>query len=217
MLTALRALGCPGSFCCIQNLPCPFNQLFSVKSSLRGINRYLEEAIGANAKAFDCLGDLSNLFRQLSETTLHDVSWRQIRSYMISDSLEVIPDVVAPVVEGLGLGPDGVAAGGPGGVNACALRIGGYLRGIPLCAHSLVHIPGVGTGRIERVEIPALGGPFEAHAPHRVGAAEESSLVLVADPGKQDPLQLEAAADGVRLLLRWLPYLLYHFRNKLFD
>jgi hypothetical protein len=72
------------------------------------------------------------------------------------------------------------------------LRVSGYVRGVPLNVNSLVHLTGIGTYRLRRIE--------HAQDPHprkiaRGGAAEASNILAVADPSMQDSLIQTAEPD----------------------
>lgn len=82
-----------------------------------------------------------DLIRGLITTTPREISWRSLRSYLLVDSLNIIPNDETQKNHD----------------DQCSVRITGYLRGCPLYLHSLAQIKDVGTGKIVNVGIHEYG------------------------------------------------------------
>lgn len=155
---------------------------------MREIQRHLESEISTDIKIAHSQ-DGAQILRLLSSTIPHDISWRSIRSYMLADSIQIIPDEVVAESESAGAV-----------VPTFSVRLSGYLRGKPLCVHSLGHLPSVGTGRIVSIEAPLAGGPCDVRSSSSVeGVMGEgaTSIILHADPEQQDSLTLVAPGAGI--------------------
>lgn len=85
------------------------------------------------------------------------LSWRQHRSYFISSDVELLPD----------------KANEPNS-DRCNVRIGAYIRGVPLNVNSMVHFVGVGMGQISRISMDKISdGSREDSFFHRTIYADD--------------------------------------------
>jgi pre-rRNA-processing protein TSR1 len=182
-IAALQAQGIPDCVCCIQNIEL-INQdrkfLSETKNQIaKTIRSILPSStrtvyIGHNQE----VGSLGNdIGRLLSCITPKDLSWRSIRPYMLPDSFEILQQ------------------SGQTTAGTIDLKVCGYLRGVPLSANSLMHIPGGGTGRLESVT-PATS-PFHANREDKTTLPVQNMKVdkIVADSSLQDSLVRDAEVD----------------------
>lgn len=182
ILEAVKALGCPTMICAMAG----YSEITNNAKKLRSVTRYIESVLEEGVKVVDSL-DGVHLIRHLSTIAVKDIHWRANRSYLLADNVVVNQE-------------EGSDAG------VCKVQLNGYLRGRPMNLHSLCHIVGAGTGRVDRIKLsPPGAGPLESLSKQiRFGVATSSpdgiqlgDNVLVADREKQDSLVLEAANDGV--------------------
>jgi hypothetical protein len=115
--------------------------------------------------------DTSMLIRTLRNMRGKPVSWRAQRSYLLADKSTVR---VTPQEQDSGSG----SGSGP----RYRVELGGYLRGRPMQVHSLVHLVGVGAGRVARV--------WQGAPPHARNAASEHMGEIVADKSRCAIVQL---------------------------
>jgi hypothetical protein len=133
------------------------------------IHKTLEMAVSSDVKVVEGAG-ATQLIRQLFSSSVKEIGWRQIRSYLVADKCTLI-DVTTP-------GASVVDGNSTHAHTTQRLQVGGFLRGKPLPVNSLVHVPGMGTGRIASIQCnPALqpGGGSR-------GARGAEPLTLLADP-----------------------------------
>jgi pre-rRNA-processing protein TSR1 len=171
-ISALKAVGCPEIMCCVEG----YEMLSGKKlvDTKKILTRTLQAAFDPNVKIAEAhKPDL--LCRTLCSTSTRKVVWRTERSYLLADNVAV-------------------------DVSEKELTMSGYLRGQHLALNSLVHIPGVGTGRIVRVT--AGKSPFP-NTKSIVSAMSTEDNTLVADEEDQDPLELEADATGIEGEQTW--------------
>ena len=102
--------------------------------------KYLESILYNELKIFD-FTNFSQMIRIISNTTPTDISWREIRSYIIPESFETIDPSLIEMVN-----TDDVS-------NTISYKIKGYLRGQPLRIDSLLYIMNHGTYRIESINL----------------------------------------------------------------
>lgn len=123
-----------------------------------------QELIESDVKCIDD-NNMSLLVRTISVTPAKPLTWRSHRSYLVGEAVEIEP-----------------TAATAGAAATCRVRLSGYLRGAPMNVDSLMHIPGVGTCRVESVEcVPNYG----RHARH--GAEDnqgQNIATLKANPSK---------------------------------
>jgi hypothetical protein len=135
-LTAIKADGLPDCVCCLQGFGSALGDIpvdFKRQAQLA-----CQELVAADVKCIDD-SNTSLLIRTISVAPAKQLTWRSHRSYVVGEKVEVD----APSA------PD---------APTCRVRLSGYLRGAPMNVDSLVHIPGVGTCRIESIEcVPNFG------------------------------------------------------------
>jgi hypothetical protein len=76
------------------------------------------------------------LGQALSDSSKRSLRWRNQRSYMLSNQVHIEPQ----------------AQTNSSSATKYRMIMTGCLRGVPMYAHSLVHICGVGVGRITRIK-----------------------------------------------------------------
>ncbi len=173
-VSALKAAGSPEVLCCAQNF-----DLLNGKNLLetrKALSKQLDECIWPDVRI--CEAHKADLFcRMLCNTTPRTVAWRSTRSYLFGDNVQVF-----------------ASGGGIEGKEPYAM-ISGFLRGRHMALNSLVHIPGVGTGRISKV----IAGQsiFPGGRKIDMEMDEIACTPLVAEKDKQDPLIMEADSSGV--------------------
>ena len=187
-ISALLAIGCPNLMCCVSGLEVGEDASSAARAQMqemrRVVHKQVASIIGDDVQICDCC-DSQQLARLLAQASSRDVGWRSIRSYLLADSVEVVASSSS----------DG----------SCSLRVGGYLRGRPLCRSALVYIAGAGAASVASVELPAEGGPLEQHYAslrRRGGAAPCSdgpagAIFIASDVTKQDSLEMESAVDAL--------------------
>ena len=230
ILAALNAQGIPESLCCVQGM-----DSFQGKALVerrKFVTRVLEAEVltGASvARVFEYTisspvttamesissstplrqhqhaksDGIAQLARHISSLTPKEMTWRSIRSYVFATSCEDVSLSSSAVVDST-----------KGSCNAgTTARIGGYLRGRPLPVNSLMHIVGVGTGRITQVVVGTGHSTRHHGSASGQGAAAEAApstmdivhhdisgvLMLRADAEQQESLVLESCnidADG---------------------
>lgn len=135
---------------------------FDYSSGLGGSNsvakqadlRHAVQAAAASAIGPDvkCIQEENSalLIRSISVCIPRDVSWRNHRSYLLSEKVEMLPsaDVTEPTR---------------------TIKVSGFLRGTPMHLHSLMHVAGVGACRVVSVETAV--SPYE-----RTGGLIETAL-----------------------------------------
>jgi len=117
------------------------------------------------------LRHLGNLKRKLNNL-------RDKRSHVIAESAEM---------EEGGESEDGTHG---------TLRVTGYVRGQPLSANRLVHLPGVGSFALDRIETSPDDHPLErSRGRDAVMADEETKVLAKRDPARAEALQSENEPD----------------------
>lgn len=153
-LSAMKAQGCPDLMCCMQGF-----ESFTGKALIdrkKTVIRICETEVTSYVKVLEFLNNgqmsddsrnasVSHICRQLCSMSPKDIGWRSIRSYLLSQTCEQLPKLS---------GSDEV------GKSTESIRVTGFLRGRPLPVNSLVHIVGVGTGRIKEITV----GGNKAHS-----------------------------------------------------
>ena len=191
VISALKAVGCPEVLCCLQGVEkLSGKKIIDMRQSVQHL---LESALGSDVKIVDvCRPEL--MCRQLCNATPRVLAWKHSRSFMLGDSIQVAFPATT------------VNQGGDSVNRGYSLQIGGFLRGKPLLVNSLVHIPGAGTCRVERVSFATEPFPGSSRNRRRdksvVGPVDNATSsqpesVVFADPSQQDPLTMEAVNDGL--------------------
>lgn len=180
MITALKAAGLPAVVGVVQGL----DTLKGKKQSdmKKWGQRFFETEFAGQAKAIDA-SNSSLLARTLSTTAPRRIHWRSIRSYLIADSTEIIPEE------------------GPRGAEVGTLHVRGYIRGRPLGVNQVVHVGDAGHFGLRQIN--SATEPFPVKLKDRGVAARaeqtavpnsESQVLARADPERED-LSVEATVD----------------------
>lgn len=172
IVSAVNAIGCPEILFCYQGI----NRIHAklTKSVKQLVQDDVEKTFGATAKVGD-LSKTSLITRQLCNMSSRSLSWRKNRSYLVADTWEM-----------QATNEDGTAS----------VKIKGYLRGRPMALNSLMHLCGVGAGRIDVVR--SGGNPFSTSRGGRTEvemAGDSGDAFLRADESKQDSLKIEADSN----------------------
>lgn len=177
-MKALKALGCPEVICVVQGLkgarPTP-------KAALKDLEKYLMTVLSVPLTAMDA-DQPDVICRQLSSTSVKDVSWRSNRSYVVADSVSV----------------DRIDSSSNDQVNDTTethvIRVRGYVRGCPMYIHSLGHLPGVGSCRVSQVHVSSASRRTDSRDGSNAGA---DTQVYKANPEEQEPMTLFAQGDAL--------------------
>lgn len=121
--------------------------------------------------------------KALSDVSVNKLRWRASRSYLLSDSVEIVSQDDEQQV-------------------AC-IKVTGCLRGLPLYAHSLMHLYNVGPARITKISKANVASTKSKHGTKSMEEEGEDMEVIDAmdsievDVSKQDGLETEAVPDGL--------------------
>lgn len=182
MITALKAAGLPAVVGVVQGL----DVLKGKKQSdmKKWGQRFFETEFAGQAKAIDA-SNSSLLARTLSTTAPRRIHWRAIRSYLLADSTEVVPE------------------SGSRGDKFGTLHVRGYVRGRPLDVNQVVHVGDAGHFGLRQINSAAE--PFPVKPKDRGGGALKGEsaapsagveVLARADP-ERDDLSVEAAVDNL--------------------
>jgi len=170
-LSTLQAVGCPDLVCCLQGLSAELER--AQHDIKRDAIRHIESVVSVPITPFEDY-NAPSMCRHLCSSAVKGITWRNTRSYMMTDHIEHMTST---------------------DVTSGSIRVQGYLRGKPLDINSLVHIPGVGTGRIAQIE--SLSDPFAATPVSFHGKKSVGPQVFLANPEEQDSLDFLANPDGI--------------------
>ena len=133
LLTSLRSQGLPSSMGLIQSL----DSLNAKQSAAmrKYATRLLQSELGVDVKVFDDQ-HVDQLLRSLCDSVPSPLFWRQMRSYLLAEEVEVRDGGLA-------------AAGSP----VADLSVRGYLHGVPLSLYDRIHITGEGSHTIRCIRI----------------------------------------------------------------
>lgn len=182
MITALKAAGLPAVVGVVQGL----DVLKGKKQSdmKKWGQRFFETEFAGQAKAIDA-SNSSLLARTLSTTAPRRIHWRAIRSYLLADNTEVVPE------------------SGSRGAKFGTLHVRGYIRGRPLDVNQAVHVGDAGHFGLRQINSAAE--PFPVKPKDRGGGAlkgesatpsAEGEVLARADPERED-LSVEATVDNL--------------------
>lgn len=179
IISAIKATGCPEMMCCVTSID---NRITNMEDNMiskkqihenkKVVYRHLQDIISSDMK-INSSTEGSHLVRNICNTTPKDIHWRKIRSYMMSNDCQLEQQLDGKV----------------------SLKIGGYLKGRPMSINSLVHVVGVGAGRIDSFEIPSNSDPFDRS--HKDEGKSLPSFMIHSDGEKQEDLTMEACTDGL--------------------
>ncbi|CAM9628004.1 unnamed protein product [Ectocarpus sp. 6 AP-2014] len=182
MITALKAAGLPAVVGVVQGL----DVLKGKKQSdmKKWAQRFFETEFAGQAKAVDA-SNSSLLARTLSTTAPRRIHWRAIRSYLLADSTEVVPE------------------SGSRGDKFGTLHVRGYIRGRPLDVNQVIHVGDAGHFGLRQINSAAE--PFPVKPKDRGGGALKGEsaapsagveVLARADP-ERDDLSVEATVDNL--------------------
>ncbi|CAM9198737.1 unnamed protein product [Ectocarpus fasciculatus] len=182
MITALKAAGLPAVVGVVQGL----DGLKGKKQSdmKKWGQRFFETEFAGQAKAIDA-SNSSLLARTLSTTAPRRIHWRAIRSYLLAESTEVVPE------------------SGSRGAKFGTLHVRGYIRGRPLDVNQVVHVGDAGHFGLRQINSAAE--PFPVKPKDRGGGALKGEsaapsaggeVLARADPERED-LSVEATVDNL--------------------
>ena len=177
--------------CCVQGLSTAVikSKGTSINSCIKDLEKYLLTVFSTDIRVLDAENPPA-VVRHLSTMPTKEISWRNYRSYLQADTVEMLPST----------GDDA----DKGGNNTCTVRLSGYLRGSPLYLHSLGHVPGVSTGSISHVEVHTNGGPLRALSRRGNSSAGGGGVVILeVDGSLQDPMTTMALGDGLQGEQTW--------------
>ncbi|XP_063235306.1 pre-rRNA-processing protein TSR1 homolog [Bacillus rossius redtenbacheri] len=134
---------------------------------------------GEKVASLDKTGDGLALLRRVGGQKRRAVAYRDSRPHLLAEALEFVPD----------------DAGSTG-----TLKVTGFVRGLPLSANGLVHIPGWGDFQASQID--------SAPDPHRADARARPEddpvrLLQAADPAKQESLVSENEPDPMEGEQTW--------------
>jgi len=135
-----------------------------------------------DAKVWDN-GDLPQLVRLLSNATPKPIHWRDVRSYILTDSVSVVKSTSeASEQEAADHAP-------------ATLRVEGYVRGRPLNVNRLVHVPNIGTYRLRRILAAKELCPLPGRARAEQDMDKDEDVLAEARQESAEPLEMEAEGD----------------------
>ena len=176
LLTSLRSQGLPTSMGLIQNL-----ESLNAKQSVtmrKYATRLLQSELGVDVKVFDDQ-HVDQLLRALCDSVPSPLFWRQMRSYLLADEVEVRDG--------------GVTAAGS---LVADLSVRGYLRGVPLSLYDLVHITGEGSHTIRCIRILPDPSPLKkTHGEAPVAqewVPDQNRIRVIEEENAVDPNTVEA-------------------------
>lgn len=194
-MSALKAVGLSSPLCCVQNLPPKKHKSFlqTKKVVQRVAQSFIEPDIKVledDGSAFRAAasgneemqvannnGPASEMTRAIVSCTVKKLTWQSNRSIILGDTVEC---------------QSSNADGGD------VVKISGYLRGAPMYIHSLAHVLGVGTCKIESIQVRS--DPLDT-AGRILKKGQEpddpsgSAREFVVDPSKQESLSMESLPD----------------------
>ena len=132
--------------------------------------RLFQTEFNPDIKVFDD-NHVDQLLRCLSDVSCQPLHWRQMRSYLLAEDVEVLPKSIEQA------GFD--------------LVIRGYIHGSPLCVYDLIHITGEGTHQMKSIRV--LPDPSPLKKTH--GEAEGGFETIIADPSRLQSLDEECEVD----------------------
>lgn len=180
-MSAMKAMGCPDALFCVQNSSLSGESMdegisssntnskkkgAAAYASRKAVHQYIEEhALLPEARIVDLDLARSNnmLARTLRSMNPKPISWRAQRSYLVADAASVQVQEQPQQQQ---------SEGEP----KCRVQLSGYLRGRPMNVNSLMHLVGVGAGRIVKVT--------KGRAPGATPSADDDLSPIFADKEK---------------------------------
>lgn len=136
-------------------------------------DRLFQTEFSADVKVFDS-DHLDQVLRCLCDISVQSLHWRQMRSYILAEDVEVIPNPPEQT-----------------NPSVSDLIIRGYVHGSPLCVYDLVHLTGEGTHQIKAIRV--LPDPSPLKKSH--GEVAQSYETIIADPSRCQSLNEECEVD----------------------
>ncbi|KAJ1660572.1 ribosome biogenesis protein tsr1 [Dispira simplex] len=177
-LTAIQAQGCGGAFTVVQHL-----ETVAVKNKpdvKKSLLSFMQHFFPENDRVYatESEPEMLTLVRSLSGQLPKTVHWREWRPYFVVDQAEF-------QAESSENSPNSTVG---------SLRLTGFLRGAPLSANRLVHVPNHGDFQVNQVLSAAY--PFQL-GQGRTGMDEESAVEVLnkSNPEQQDTLVAENEPD----------------------
>ena len=149
ILSALRSQGMPGTCGVIQGI----DTLGKEASVLRKhITETFQTEFGQKCKIADA-HNVIQLQRAISTATCPDLHWRKIRSYAISESVQIKPFINSSFEEENQQNQNNTTINSTlkNNNDYCSLEISAYIRGKPLSVNQLVALQGMGTYKIKEI------------------------------------------------------------------
>ncbi|KAI8871972.1 DUF663-domain-containing protein [Ramicandelaber brevisporus] len=194
-LRSVQAQGFPTSIGVVSGMEAiqPVKKRNEIKKSLESFMTFFFPEQGKVYNA-DTAAEIAVIIRSIASTIPKTIKWRETHPYMLVESASITQssDAAAAAADAADTAEQD---GGPVGT----LRVTGYLRGAPLSANRLVHIPQYGDFQIECIE--ASPDPTRntrtsaADNKMAVDGAASAQVLDTADPSKQDSLVSENEPD----------------------
>jgi len=196
-LSAVKAQGMPSVLFVLQGLAAvPEKRKAEIKKQTKEFAEFHSPEFD-RVLPLDSPDEATQVLRFLTNLRVKHVLSREKRPYLLVDSLHFEPTGVQP---GSTSGPFDEPAAVPVGV----LRVSGYLRGGPLSANDLIHLPDFGDFQMSKIDGPPDPQPYSTRVAAKKGEkmdatddtqSDKTELLDVADPDKQESLQSEVVPD----------------------
>lgn len=156
----------------------------------------METELGSEAKVLEeQTASVLPLLRVLTESVPRPLHWRSQHGYMLVDAVDVAPEEPREPQESEGAGAAADAT--------VTLTVRGYLRGVPLTVHDLVHVTAEGTHTIAQLRILPDPAPLKKpHArksgsqPGQPGQAGQAGQAGQPEMEEDEDLEAEARAEA---------------------
>ncbi|KAJ1675895.1 ribosome biogenesis protein tsr1 [Spiromyces aspiralis] len=170
-LTSIQNQGIPSVFTVVQHLDTvPVKRHSGIRKSLSSFIQYF---FPDQDKLFtaDSQQESLNIVRAITSQVPRQVQWRDTHPYIVADQVEFAPDLSDQ--------------------NVGRLAITGYLRGMPLSANRLIHIPNYGDFQIEKI----LSAPAAAEDAKGNDMDTEDIIKVLAEPNPAEQDSLAASNE----------------------
>ncbi|ELR18877.1 uncharacterized protein ACA1_037110 [Acanthamoeba castellanii str. Neff] len=201
-LSAVKAQGMPSLLVALQGLAAvPQKNRADIKKQIKEFAEFHFPDFD-RVLPLDTADEATQVMRFLSNLRVRQVLSRERRPYLLVDSLHFEPTGVQPSAAS---GPFAESTTIPVGI----LKVSGYLRGGPLSANDLVHLPDFGDFQMSQIDGTPDPHPYSTRVPkdgkkgegmeaeEGEGAQRRETLEILdmADPDKQESLQSEVVPD----------------------
>ena len=192
VLAVLKAQGVPAPFVAMQGaaalVPATPARVAAVRAALHAaLQHHLPDA--ARPLALDTPADAATITRLvMAPLALRPPAWRANIPHMLAERVSCGPATTSST-----------SAGAADGASEPCIGVTGFLRAMPLSADRLVHITGLGTFQVDRIE--------EHRSPYRLrsttaakdgsssGAGDDAQLVVAVPSAHQEALASENVPD----------------------